>query len=482
MPEIKKTHKFKKTPEQKRAKVNERLTKLASDEDKQEIARLKELLSKSDQDLDAMDLDKDIDDVDYPDENNNDGDGEKGSTSSDDTNKASAEQADNPPQSKTSANTAPSQTSGGTNNESAGQADNPLKANTTAKTAPSQTSGGTNNASAGQADNSPKANTTANTAPSGTIEGTRGDNSNNSRPKIKIKLDEGTNKDSLFVPEEGADPSRAIDLDKDPEEPLFSTLGSKNSADITTVGWNEKGKFINRYGKKGCMRYRIDDFCSPEFIPEASNNFQTNALGTQTKEGSTKLRYGKANFLNRIWGVAWEGNLGLQAIDPARAGKKNGPNAWPVTYILTEWTIGKRWETRSTLRKLWGKKADSCIYEAACQAEEYYLNSTRNASVRGYTRSPSAPLRYASPAQSLSPTQERYPTQERQSARLGRSRSSSPTSPLHASNRNVLSPAETGNFVKAWNTFAEADPDFLSRSQDEKGQMIATYMQQALYM
>jgi hypothetical protein len=380
----------KRTVKEKRTDIKNkvaRLQKQGKAADQERINKLNKLIEIADDDLDPMDIDTFLEDeVDADDASNGEGEGQENLASS-----------------------------GNTNTPSPAQASNPTPANVTANTTPGQTS--THAATAGRYDEGNTANT-----------GTR-NNSNNSKPIVKTEPDE----DSLFVPSgrTATVPSNesVVDLDKDPEEPLLSVGGSGGGRGVETTAWSEKQGYINRYGKKGCMRYRLDDFPSDKFEKSKSVNFISNAMGTRTEPDSRTLWLKKARLSGQIWGVAWRSDGSrddLRLIDPAVAGKANGGDNWPTTYVLVNWIHNeemlKRWETRSTVRRFWKKSTDKLIYEAASAAEDLYLKASGN--VRGYTRSPSLPL-----------ITRKSSTPTRQSPRL--SFSPSPVSPLLGSDRKA---------------------------------------------
>jgi hypothetical protein len=217
--------------------------------------------------------------------------------------------------------------------------------------------------------------------------------------------------DSLFVPQ--TDPPKPSDNsgskdsdseDPDSTEPLFGVPVHVLGKDVTTVSWSSqaRGGYINRYGKKGYMRFRIDDTTASGYVKDSSQDYHKTALGDEKK--GKKFVYTKDDFTGRIWGVAWKGEGGeddLDLIDPNLAGKRkdstgnsSGKN-WPETRVLVEWKeAGKRWETRTTVRRLWGTKADARIFEAAKKAESAYNGAGKDRA--GYTRSPEAALLYES--------------------------------------------------------------------------------------
>jgi hypothetical protein len=233
--------------------------------------------------------------------------------------------------------------------------------------------------------------------------------------------------DSLFVPQ--TDPPKPSDNsgskdsdseDPDSTEPLFGVPVHVLGKDVTTVSWSSQargGGYINRYGKKGYMRFRIDDTTASGYVKNPSQDYHKTALGDEKKK--KKYVYTKDDFTGRIWGVAWKGEGGeddLDLIDPNLAGKRkdstgnsSGKN-WPETRVLVEWKeAGKRWETRTTVRRLWGTKADARIFEAAKKAESAYNGAGKDRA--GYTRSSEAALLYdrasSSPGRSESPTSAR---------------------------------------------------------------------------
>jgi hypothetical protein len=394
-----------KTVEQKRKAVGNKITKLKKqpNQSKAEVERLEALLAKGDEDLDRESLgDIDMQDDETPDAGHSQtGGNEQSSGNNSDAPQADPPRADSPP-------AAGSAQSGGGEQSSAGE----TVAGRTDESTPDQRQ-------RRQAE---------------------GSNSQSSEPSVKSEPDDDTS--PLFVGESES----KLDLENDAEEPLFASPSHSLGKDVRTVAWNsQSGTYINGYGKKGCSRYRLDDNCTAGYKKDDSEDFYKNSLGD--KQEHRKWKYTKDHFSGQIWGVAWEGDGSendLDLIDPDQAGRRKGKDgngtgaAWPRTYVLVLWDVNnqksKRWETRSTVRRLWGnKKADKAIFEAACQAEERYIAATQGK--RGYTRSPSAALRRRT--KSPSPSRSR-----------SRSTSSTParTSRWSASNDKAVSEESLEDF------------------------------------
>jgi hypothetical protein len=364
-----------KTVEQKREAVGNKITKLKKqpNQSKGEVERLQALLAKNDEDLDREpleDIDREpLEDSDMQDNETPDADhSQTGGNERSSGNSPDAPQAD-PPRAAGSAK------SGG---------------------------GGQSSAVTGLTDKS--------TPDQRQRRQAGGNNNQSSEPSVKREPDDDTS--PLFVGESES----KFDPENDPEEPLFASPSHSLGKDVRTVAWNsQSGTYINGYGKKGCARYRLDDNCTAGYKKDDSEDFYKNPLGHKNEH--RKWTYTKDHFSGQIWGVAWGGDGShndLDLIDPNQAGRQKGKDgnetgaAWPRTYVLLLWDVDnqklKRWETRTTLRRLWGKKkADKAIFEAACQAEERYIDTT-DKGARGYTKSPSAALhqRTTSPSRSRS--------------------------------------------------------------------------------
>ncbi|KAH7363526.1 hypothetical protein B0T11DRAFT_329497 [Plectosphaerella cucumerina] len=173
---------------------------------------------------------------------------------------------------------------------------------------------------------------------------------------------EDESEESLLVPEfeEGtSDDDDDGKLDEDGEEALYIRHTPKPNEQVETVGWGNVKRttyYINRYGKKGASRYRMEMLAdSAEYEERTKNDADPQKVSNpNNRYGDKKLFSGHYKYTKRhiigIWGVAWEGaDAGacmddLDRIDPAKVTDK-----WPTTFVLVMWNIDgehkKAWET-----------------------------------------------------------------------------------------------------------------------------------------
>lgn len=134
--------------------------------------------------------------------------------------------------------------------------------------------------------------------------------------------------------------------------------------------------FVNLYGSvdHGVHRLRYDScgsvFDDDELNPESNISNPMNRIGEIRHPKTGKYLYTRRHIKN-IRAVAFEGlpnRAALSSIKPAK-----DPKPWPTTYFIITWSIdcevqGKEirkheprrhdsWETRTTLRNRYGKKA-----------------------------------------------------------------------------------------------------------------------------
>jgi hypothetical protein len=387
--------------EDKRLVLQKRMRKLSARaetedkiESKKEIEKLKALIAKKDEDLENEVLEDSImEDADVADASDGEGDEQGGSASADDG-KEKQEQENRLNGSQQPATSTPG----------ARQGEDPAAPAPTLATPPATTKPGKSDGNKQPSAEATLPGQSNQGQPIPTIEGKQDQGAGNNYAPVKTEPSE----ESLFVPEIDPRPTE----DTDPKEPLFGVPFHALGKDVTTVAWNSqaRGGYINLYGKKGYMRFRIDDTSTPGYVKDPSKDYYMQALGDE-KNGKRYI-HTKDNFTGRIWGVAWKGEGGeddLDLINPDLAGKRKDRNGnivgknWTETRVLVEWKgkFGKRWETRTTVRRLWGTKADTRIFEAAKKAETAYNSAGNNR--EGYTGSPQAPLQY----NTVSPSQDR---------------------------------------------------------------------------
>jgi hypothetical protein len=248
------------TVEQKRAAVNNRITKLKrhpnQNQSKKEIERLQALLAKEDKDLDQESMeDISIEDNKTPNAGHSQMRGnEQSSGKSSDTPQADPPRADSP-------SAAGSTQSRGGRQSSAGET----------------VAGQTNESTPDQRQRHQA----------------EGSNNQNSKPFIKSEPDDDTS--PLFVGESES----KFDPENDPKEPLFASLSHSLGKDVRTVAWNSQSEtYINSYRKKGCARYRLDNNCTASYKKDKSKDFYKNSLGD--KKEHRKWTYTKDHFSGQI--------------------------------------------------------------------------------------------------------------------------------------------------------------------------------------
>jgi hypothetical protein len=205
-------------------------------------------------------------------------------------------------------------------------------------------------------------------------------------------------KEGLFVSETSDGESDEEDEDFDPPTVTrqAQSIGTRSVAWLSTRLGPAK-QFINMYGKRSHARYRLEPFAATTEYeanpPKEDESCAENRPG-EAKDGRV-FRYNGRHAVE-IHGVAFRSNGGAasrQDLEQINPDSKKPGSRYPHTYVRISWKIGddtvRSWETRTTLRRCWGKDvADKGIYQAALQCENRYAEATGNDHIGG-SRSPS---------------------------------------------------------------------------------------------
>lgn len=163
----------------------------------------------------------------------------------------------------------------------------------------------------------------------------------------------------------------------------------------TTVGWKNQGrgkKVINGFGAPNRMWYRLQGTAVEGYEFPDHENFalDDNRCGWMRANNGPMFT---EHDIRGVWGIAFDVIDAESFEDEPELINPTTVHRMPPTYVLIKWAgVGKRWETRGTLRDRWGKKrADIELYRAARKAMERYLEGARDPTKRA-DRSPSVPL------------------------------------------------------------------------------------------
>lgn len=193
----------------------------------------------------------------------------------------------------------------------------------------------------------------------------------------------------LFVPESGPDSnSEATYVDPELGRALIPGLGLKKDEHFQTVGWyyRQTRYFINRYGPKSASRYRIENFSDPSYTSPDEEKVTQGRCGMEKLNGH--WQYSRRHVAG-VFGIAYPSISGidrkdLNLINPAFVKNWNSVPTRGLVVWNTEKGVRKCWETRTTLRRIFGSNniTDNQIYAAAQEAEDNYEVRTGNRPAR----------------------------------------------------------------------------------------------------
>ncbi|OBT64088.1 hypothetical protein VE03_06292 [Pseudogymnoascus sp. 23342-1-I1] len=208
--------------------------------------------------------------------------------------------------------------------------------------------------------------------------------------------------DGLFVDEDAgyqSEKSDEDDEDVDPEDLWSPTLARKRAGlrkDVFRIEGYRDGrpaKVITGRGPPNASSFRLENESDYAVDRKTDIDITKNRKGDSKING--KWEFGKNN-LPVIQGVALPPNNSVQSVKPipkvpyGEFQRRATPTAVRVKWYLGNNSYVKCWETRSTIRRIWGRvQGDIAIYEAAIFQEERY--EQWQSGHRGNTgRSPSA--------------------------------------------------------------------------------------------
>ncbi|KAM0293725.1 hypothetical protein ACHAPM_011511 [Fusarium culmorum] len=165
------------------------------------------------------------------------------------------------------------------------------------------------------------------------------------------------------------------------QEALYG-FGTNAKTGCETVGRTTRDRFINAYGDKQHRIYKLEDF--PHYGCVVKNVKVINDEGKQLgmKKDGKNWVYTRRHVAG-VYGIAFQDDViakryGPSALDP----DLHSDRPWMTTYIWVGWRdpkdqniVQRSWETRTTARRIWGKKTDMMIFNGACEADMRY-NST----------------------------------------------------------------------------------------------------------
>ncbi|KAI9706223.1 MAG: hypothetical protein M1812_008237 [Candelaria pacifica] len=183
----------------------------------------------------------------------------------------------------------------------------------------------------------------------------------------------------------GSSISTAIQIEEDPDDLLTQAQWrQKCGADSggTIVAYNDipssnRKLFIMQYGPSNLAKYRLQSSTDVDFSEDPdTHDFGSpkNNLG-QLRDPETRLYVRKRQEIHAVQGVAWvydemKHEDPLKLMEPKK--NKNDKRRFPNTRVKVSWWFDNKkhysWETRTSFRRLWGKKpevGDRAIYLAA---------------------------------------------------------------------------------------------------------------------
>ncbi|KFY30553.1 hypothetical protein V493_01826 [Pseudogymnoascus sp. VKM F-4281 (FW-2241)] len=199
--------------------------------------------------------------------------------------------------------------------------------------------------------------------------------------------DENLSDDGLFVRDSGhasdaSDASNEGDEDVDPEDLWSPALARKRAGlrkDVFRIEGYRDGrpaKVITGRGPPNASSFRLENESDYAVDRKTDIDITKNRLGDEKIEG--KWQYGK-NQLPVIQGVALPPDNSVKSVKPipkvpyGQFQQRATPTAVRIKWWLGNNNYVKCWETRSTIRRIWGRvQGDIAIYEAAIFQEKRY--------------------------------------------------------------------------------------------------------------